>query len=1122
MERKGLRGKTAGGRWNRLLSILLLLAMLAGLLPGTARAAEEPEEQYGVMRYYSTVTGDWAADGWRYSDRWFFADAAERNEPLALLSAQLAAAAAEEAGGAAFLDSLGFQTRAKGYDGGDPDGCAYVLGIKTIRQDGAARTLVAAAFQGSEYGGNGWRQNVSVNAGTAGEADDHAAYSAAAKAFLADYDGLGLSCPVTVWLTGQSRGGAVANLAAAYLLNRDPHPAVFARTFESPAAASGGNDPHGAAYAPIHNYICGDDPVPMLPIWGMTRYGQDFSLDSGGSGAVTDALDRLNPDAGAAVQGYDGRPFGGDVSAWLRELTSQLAGIIPRRADYSARQTDSFTAEGTVTEISYVYEDSFRALCRLAFEGEKSLTETLTPLLSEQTAVPALVYSYLEERAAEADPARRQALLNDAVRKRWEAAGVLWGLLAQEPGGPACDREAVYGMLKVLRPLLLSPGAGTDPLPAFDGVFIRTGFLSHLNLSVLMNLNTLAFSHQSDVILARLHLLAPDPELGNIALTVPEPEAGEGAEVTPAAVLSAADALSPGRLRAKEVRWLTEETRLSGSRISYLSVTLAAAGRSVPEDFRFTLNGRAPVSLTAGREDGETLVTGVWAFRPGTPEQAAVRFDAGGRGDAPAAWSVDAGTKLKYAGRQPDALATVTDSGGTWRFDGWYDRSGRPWDQVTVTRDVTLYAAWTRLVDSVELTFPIPRAGETGVTLSMPEGAPCRLDGIRLRDARLDPVTAVGSDGPMYLEFSVFPAAGRTEFLTGTDETGSEAYLGTLRVNGADAADVSLGGRGGEARLTVRYAFSPLPAASSRPASPAGGSVTAVTWAPEGGSCVERRDAGVISRTETDAGGRITLRSVEIGETALSGGIPGQALDALTAVDLTACGPEGAVVDVKTPEGSGPPDLAVTVKGASAGTVAAVLRADGVREIVKDAVVVDGGRLIIPLRGSGRVQIFSGAGEFTDVPETRWSHDAVAFVTARGIFGGTGADRFRPEMTATRGMLMTVLARYDGEEISGADWKRPGMAWSVARGVSDGTDPDAPVTREQLVTMLWRYAGEPASSGSLDQWPDAGRVADYAAAAVAWAVDQGILNGTGTGCLDPQGTAAREQAAQLIMNFVKR
>ena len=156
---------------------------------------------------------------------------------------------------------------------------------------------------------------------------------------------------------------------------------------------------------------------------------------------------------------------------------------------------------------------------------------------------------------------------------------------------------------------------------------------------------------------------------------------------------------------------------------------------------------------------------------------------------------------------------------------------------------------------------------------------------------------------------------------------------------------------------------------------------------------------------------------------------------------------------------------------------------------------------------------------FVDVEKSDWFADAVAYVTEKGLMNGTGSDTFSPNASTTRGMLMTVLARYAGEDTTGGvTWYEEGMNWAKANGVSDGTNPEVNITREQLVTMLYRYAGSPKANGSLDSFSDAASVSSYAVNAMQWAVANGIVNGS-NGKLNPQNNATRAEVAAILMRF---
>jgi hypothetical protein len=95
-----------------------------------------------------------------------------------------------------------------------------------------------------------------------------------------------------------------------------------------------------------------------------------------------------------------------------------------------------------------------------------------------------------------------------------------------------------------------------------------------------------------------------------------------------------------------------------------------------------------------------------------------------------------------------------------------------------------------------------------------------------------------------------------------------------------------------------------------------------------------------------------------------------------------------------------------------------------------------------------------------------------------------------------------------------------GMAWAKANGISDGSNPTGSISRQQLATMLYRFAGQPATNGSIDSFSDATGVASYANAALAWAVENGIVTGTTDGKLNPEGTATRAQVAAMVARYV--
>ena len=155
---------------------------------------------------------------------------------------------------------------------------------------------------------------------------------------------------------------------------------------------------------------------------------------------------------------------------------------------------------------------------------------------------------------------------------------------------------------------------------------------------------------------------------------------------------------------------------------------------------------------------------------------------------------------------------------------------------------------------------------------------------------------------------------------------------------------------------------------------------------------------------------------------------------------------------------------------------------------------------------------------FTDVTQADWFYDEVQYVVDNGLMIGVSDTEFAPGANLTRAMMWTILARMDGETITGANWAQDARAWAMANGVSDGTDADRAVTREELVTMIWRYVGEPAGTGDLSGFADADTVSDWAEEAMSWSVGAGLIQGDENG-LTPTATAIRGQIAAILMRF---
>ena len=176
---------------------------------------------------------------------------------------------------------------------------------------------------------------------------------------------------------------------------------------------------------------------------------------------------------------------------------------------------------------------------------------------------------------------------------------------------------------------------------------------------------------------------------------------------------------------------------------------------------------------------------------------------------------------------------------------------------------------------------------------------------------------------------------------------------------------------------------------------------------------------------------------------------------------------------------------------------------------------------------------------FTDVEENGWYHTGVDFMVKNGFMNGVADDEFDVDGNLTRAQLVTILYRIAGEpestatnpfaDVADGQWYTNAVIWAAENGIVKGVNtttfaPNDQITREQIATILFRYAKAEKVEGKLAGFPDAEKVSDYAADAMAWAVEQGLINGIsesdGKTYLAPQETATRAQIAVILMRYL--
>nr|WP_243865595.1 glycosyl hydrolase 115 family protein [Paenibacillus lupini] len=232
----------------------------------------------------------------------------------------------------------------------------------------------------------------------------------------------------------------------------------------------------------------------------------------------------------------------------------------------------------------------------------------------------------------------------------------------------------------------------------------------------------------------------------------------------------------------------------------------------------------------------------------------------------------------------------------------------------------------------------------------------------------------------------------------------------------------------------------------------------------------------------------------------------------------TSLGEVTASVDL--PEGVAKARITIPAKNASTSTVAYMVRADGSRKIIGDSVLTEDG-ISFTARGDTKVKLIDNKISFTDVPDSYWAAEAIAFTASRELFLGTGKNVFTPNASMSRAMLFTVLARLNGVETEGGvNWYSKAQEWAMTAGISDGSTPEAGITREQLITLLYRYAGQPAVSDNSKNFADISAISAWAKEAMDWAVETGILNGKPGNLLEPGNVVTRAEVSTILARFI--
>lgn len=174
-----------------------------------------------------------------------------------------------------------------------------------------------------------------------------------------------------------------------------------------------------------------------------------------------------------------------------------------------------------------------------------------------------------------------------------------------------------------------------------------------------------------------------------------------------------------------------------------------------------------------------------------------------------------------------------------------------------------------------------------------------------------------------------------------------------------------------------------------------------------------------------------------------------------------------------------------------------------------------------------------------------WAHKGIDYCVRNRLMSGVGAGTFSPDTACTRAQIVKILYNRSGNQadysyyylpftdVAPGAWYYNAVAWAYYNDVTSGTSatmftPNAAITRQQLITFLYRYTVKYApeftgNAAPISAFPDADSVANWAYAAMSWAVGNGLIQGNahdnGTDYLDPNGSATRAQTATIIMRY---
>ncbi len=177
---------------------------------------------------------------------------------------------------------------------------------------------------------------------------------------------------------------------------------------------------------------------------------------------------------------------------------------------------------------------------------------------------------------------------------------------------------------------------------------------------------------------------------------------------------------------------------------------------------------------------------------------------------------------------------------------------------------------------------------------------------------------------------------------------------------------------------------------------------------------------------------------------------------------------------------------------------------------------------------------------FTDVKESHWWYDAVAYCYENSLLKGMSETAFGPTVTLTRAMFVQALATFEGvsaddlrdeaspfTDVKDTHWFYVAVEWARQNGIVGGMTettfaPNGALTRAQMARLFHQYAVYKGFntdiSADVSSFDDAAKIPEWALDGMKYCVGAELFVGSGNK-LTPSATATRAQLATVIKKF---